>query len=614
MCGINGFNFSSEELIRKMNKEVKHRGPDSDGVFVCNNLSLGHTRLAIIDLSAKASQPMFSPDDSLVLVFNGEIYNFAEIRKELGNKGHKFLSNSDSEVIINAYREYGVDCLQKFNGIFAFAIYDKKEGSLFLARDRVGVKPLYYYWDNDKFIFSSEIKAILQHPIKREVDIDALNIYFRALYVPAPLTMFEGIKKLEPASYLIYKNKSIEKKKYWQPADFENIANKSEAIKKIQGLMRDSIRLQLISDRPVGVFLSGGIDSTIITGLVSEMKKNKVETFSAIFDIESDKFNRDAQLARKTSQHYNTNHNEFLITGQDAADNLFDVIYQMDEPVSNTTQIATYLLSKYTSKKVTVVLGGDGGDELFGGYERYRLSGIISKYQKMPSLIRNTIGNFLINIIGQKHPSFSKLNLAAGAGRYLSFMAQEEKDISIILKDGYNKSTVAKDFYQENYFNESFQDFEKQFMWADIRSWLPDESLIRSDKMSMAFGLEQRVPILDHRLIELSLKIPTKWKIEGRNKKSIFKEAFKEYIPDYVLNEPKRGWFSPTSVWMRGALKSLAYEVLSSEYSPGTNEFFDFEKIKIMLDDHIEGRVYNMNLLWALITFQIWHKRFINLK
>ncbi len=600
-----------------MNAKVKHRGPDGDGIFVCGDASLGHTRLSIIDLSEKASQPMFSQDESLVLVFNGEIYNFQEIRDELRKKGHQFRSNSDSEVIISAYQEYGAECLQKFNGIFAFAIYDKKDNSLFVARDRVGIKPLYYYWDPSassgraKLVFSSEIKAILEHDIPREVNIDAFNIYFHMLYVPAPLTMFAEIKKLEPASYLIYKNNKLEQKKYWQPSDFNNIADKSEAITKIKELMKDSVRLQLISDRPVGVFLSGGIDSTVITGLVSEITNSKIKTFSANYDVKRGKFNIDADLAKRTSEYYKTAHTEIEVSGKDAKENIFDVIYHMDEPVANATQISTYILSKYTSKEVAVVLGGDGGDELFGGYERYRLSKLIGAYQKLPYVLRKTAGNLLINLAKKKYNSLDKLNLPPDVGRYLSFMSQKEVNINKILSSKYNNLSGTEKFFQENYFDEKTDDFEKKFMWADTRSWLVDESLIRSDKMSMAHGLEQRVPILDHRLVELSLKIPTKWKIKGKTGKAIFREAMKEYIPDYILSQPKRGWFSPASTWLRQDLKEIAYEALSPSYNPAAQEFFDFAGVRFMLDGHVKLKEYHMNLLWALLVFQIWHRQFI---
>lgn len=589
-----------------MNELTRHRGPDETGFFVDDQISLGHNRLSIIDLSAKGRQPMFDSKKEITLVFNGEIYNFQELKKELEKK-YVFNSKTDTEVIIYAYLEYGEECLKKFNGIFSFALWDGREQKLFLARDRVGVKPLYYYFLGDKFIFSSEIKALLAHDIPREVDVDALNIYLRALYVPAPLTMFKNIKKLEPGHYLILEKKQLRKIKYWDPQDFKNYTDKEEAIGEIKKLMKDAIRLQLISDRPVGVFLSGGIDSTAITGLVSEFTGSKVKTFSTNYDIKGDKFNLDADLAKRTSAYYQTDHTEIEVSGCDALENIFETVYHLDEPVANATTIATYLLSKRAKQEVAVVLGGDGGDELFGGYERYLWSQRISRYQKMPEIFRNLIGKII------KNKKFEKFGLPPSAKRYLSFMSQKETVINNILSTKINKNIIG-DFYQTNYFSHSADDFEKMFMWTDVRSWLPDESLIRSDKMSMAHGLEQRVPILDHRLVELSLKIPTNWKINGHNKKAIFKTAMKEYLPDYVLNQPKRGWTAPASVWLRNELKDLAYQVLSPNYCPNTRLFFNFKAIKQMLDDHLSGRVYNMNLLWALLFFQIWYKKFIEIK
>ena len=608
MCGINGFSFREEGLVKKMNDRVKHRGPDDDGVFVDDNISLGHTRLSILDLSQKGHQPMLNKDNNLVLIFNGEIYNFRELRESLKKLGHEFVSESDSEVVLAAYEEYGRDCLQKFNGIFAFAIWDKSKNELFLARDRVGVKPLYYYNEVGKLIFSSEIKAILDHPIERKLNMEALNIYFRTLYVPAPMTMFEGIKKLEPGSYLIYKNNKVEIKKYWQPTDLSNLTNRQDAVHDIKSLMKDTVRLQMISDRPVGVFLSGGIDSTVITGLASENKKEKLKTFSVGFDIAPEKFSADATLAKKTSKHFGTDHNEFVVTGNDVLENLEDVIYHMDEPVANSTQVATYLLSKHTSKQVPVVLGGDGGDELFGGYERYRLSRLISRFQMLPKHLQK-VGLMLLK--SKKQEILNKLVLAPGVDRYLGFMAQKESGVGRILKSSVNNIQATSNIFSK-YFNESNKDFEKQFMWADVESWLVDESLVRSDKMSMAHGLEQRVPILDYRLVELSKKIPTSWKIKGGTGKSIFREAMKEYIPEYVMNQPKRGWFSPTSEWFRTDLKDMASEVLSPSYNESTRDLFDFDEIQIMLKKHIDKEEYNMNLLWALMTFQIWYHKFLS--
>ncbi len=609
MCGINGFNFQDENLIKTMNEKLKHRGPDDDGFFVDEKISLGHTRLSIIDLSDKGHQPMFFDNKNLVLVYNGEIYNFEELKKDLQNKGYKFQSQTDSEVILALYQEYGEKCVEYLNGIFAFAIWDKNKGTLFIGRDRIGVKPLYYFYDKGKLLFSSEIKSILEHDIPKKLNLEALNIYLRMLYVPAPLTMFEGIKKLEPGSCLIFKDKKLTIKKYWQPSKFTNLSSQEDAKQNIRSLMKESVNMQLISDRPVGVFLSGGIDSSIITGLVTENTKNKVKTFSAAYDVNPDKFNADAKLAQKTAKYFDTDHKEIYITGKDALDNLESVVYHMDEPVANATQISTYLLAKETVKDVTVVLGGDGGDELFGGYERYRLSKLISDYQKLPKVIKST-AKPLLSFFAKYKTSLHKFELEPGVERYLTFMAQKEKNVARFLKKNKNNLNITSDFYNNQYFAKLDKDFEKNFMWADVRSWLPDESLLRSDKMTMAHGLEQRVPILDHRLVELSLQIPTDWKIDGKNTKAIFKEALQDYIPEYLFNQPKRGWFSPTSAWLRRELKNLAYEVLSPDYNIETKEIFDFVEIKKMLDDHIEMRAYHMNLLWALIVFQIWFKKF----
>lgn len=611
MCGINGFTFRDEQLIRQMNDRIKHRGPDGDGVFVDDSVSLGHRRLSIIDLSEKGAQPMFTPDRTKVLVFNGEIYNFQSLREELKKHGYQFHSDTDSEVILYAYELYGRDCVKHFNGIFAFAIWDQKKQELFLARDHVGVKPLYYYWNpeqNERFIFSSELKSLLVHDLKKKINQDALNIYFRMLYVPAPLTMLENVFKLEPGTWLVYKQGKIEKQRYWHLQEREFLS-RDQAAYELSNLMQDSVRLQMISDRPLGVFLSGGVDSTIITGIAQKISAQPLKTFSVAYDIMGDKFNADSSLAQKTSQYFGTDHHEYVVTGKYASENLEDVIYHMDEPVANATQIATYFLSKMTREHVVVTLGGDGGDELFGGYERYLLSKYISLYQSMPTFAKKSMAPFL-KILQKKLPTFGKLNEEPGVNRYLSFMAQKEKDVSRVLKAEVNVMKTVRDFYADHYFQDSFSDSELQFMVADISSWLPDESLLRSDKMSMAFGIEQRVPFLDLRLVELSSKIRTKDKIQGKNKKAILKDALKEYLPDYILKQPKRGWFSPTSQWMRTDLKELSQSILRPEYAD-THEWIDFKNIQQMFDNHVNQKEYQMNLLWATITFQIWYRHFM---
>jgi len=589
MCGINGFNFKNPELIKRMNDKIRHRGPDDEGIYTDDNISLGHRRLSIIDLSQKGNQPLFNEERSLCIIFNGEIYNFKELRKELEKKGHKFFSETDSEIILHLYEEHKEDCLKYLNGIFAFAIYDIKNKELFLARDRIGVKPLYYYKKDYKFIFSSEIKAILEHDIEREVNLEALNHYFRLMYVPCPLTMFKNIYKLPQAHWLKFKlssiNQDLEIKKYWDIKSFKNIKSKKEIITKIQELMRKSVKGQLISDRPVGVFLSGGIDSTSVLGIAKEFKKN-IKTFSVGFDIPDfdRKFNADLDLAKKTSEIYNTEHRELLVGEKDFLNNFEKVIYHMDEPVAEPTQIATFLLSKLAKKEVAIILGGDGGDELLGGYKRYYYSYILNSMTKIFPFLKSKI--------------------------HAKFMFQEKNEIKKILKEDINKE-LTEDFFKNKFFQQDpLVAFDKKFMLTDLRTWLADESLMRTDKMTMAHGLEQRVPILDHRLVELSMKISGKYKIKNKNQgKAIFIEAMKKYLPNHILeSDKKKVWLTPISNWLRGDFKEIALEILSENYCPETRNYFDFNRVRGMFKDHIEKRKYNLNLIWAIITFQVWYK------
>ena len=608
MCGINGFNFRDKDLIGKMNQRIQHRGPDQDGIFLDDNISLGHRRLSIIDLSEKGRQPMFNEDKSLCLIFNGEIYNFQELRTVLEKNGHRFQSKTDSEVILHLYEEHREKCLKFLNGIFAFAVWDIKNKELFLARDRIGVKPLYYYWDPSnssgqaKFIFSSEIKAILEHKIKREVDLDALNHYFRLMYVPAPLTMFKNIYKLPQAHWLkLSAQGRLEIQKYWEISSFavSDAATEKQGkdfyIQQIQTLMKQSVKGQLISDRPVGIFLSGGIDSTSVLGVASQFFSGKIKTYSVGFKVldPDKKFIQDMLLARETSRYYQTDHHELFVGSKDILDNVKEVIYHMDEPVAEPTQIATFLLSKLAKKDVAVVLGGDGGDELFGGYKRYYYSYLLNRYW-----------------ITKLFP-FLKPKIHA------RFMFQKEKKISRILNQDINQTKLTEQFFKENYFsrpgNVKVSDFEKLFMLIDLKTWLADESLMRTDKMTMAFGLEQRVPVLDHHLAELSVKISSKYKIKDKNQgKAIFIEAMKEYLPEHILkSEKKKVWLTPMSEWLRTDLKNFASEVLSPDYCLETKAYFNFKGIERFFIDHVERKEYNLNLIWALIAFQFWYKQFI---
>ncbi len=616
MCGINGFNFKDEKLIQKMNGSIKYRGPDDDGFFVNGYFSLGQVRLSILDLSQKASQPMISENGRYIIVYNGEIYNFLELKEELRKKGYKFKSQSDTEVVLNLYQEKKEKCLEKLNGIFSLAILDQKNRSLFLARDRLGVKPLYYFWDKKRFIFSSDMKPILKEKsVFREIDFTALNCYLRFLYVPEEKTFLKQIKKLKAGHFLILKDNKIKIKKYWEINNFKDKFNNfSEAKKAVKQQVEKSVARQLISDRPMGIFLSGGIDSNVILSVISNNNLlgagRKIKTYSVGFetDAEKEKFNADFNLARQSAKFFGTDHHEILISDKMIYDNFEEVVRKMGEPFSNFTNFSVYFLSQIAKKKVAVVLGGDGGDELFGGYPRYYYSRLISYYQLLPKFFRyfflDKVG---IKLFGNKFKKFS----AVGLDKFLAIRMQGNKDIKKILKKDFFNVNAPEEYFAKFFNPPKTDDYEKNFMYIDLATWLIDESLLRTDKMTMAHGLEQRVPLLDYKLVELAFQIPTKFKIKGKNTKYILKESFKNNLPDFIYQAGKRGFFAPGAKWLRRGLKPLAYEILSPAYNKSGQEIFNFNEIKKILDNHINGKKYNLNLILSLMTFQVWQKHLL---
>ncbi len=611
MCGINGFNFSDQNLIQKMNQASKHRGPDETNFLVDDGVSLGHNRLAIIDLSPNGCQPMWDADHTVVIVFNGEIYNYQELKNEL--KEYKFNSKSDTEVILNAYKKFGVDCVKKFNGIFAFAIWDTKTKTLFLARDQGGVKPLYYFYDQGKLIFSSEIKSILEHPIKREVNTEAYNLFFQLLYVPEPLTMFANVRKLLAGHYAVVKNGEMKIVNYWPQKNNLSKRNYSETVGEIRDVFRDSVKHQLISDRPVGIFLSGGLDSTAVLGAAAEFHQGPIKTFTVGFADSQDpkKFNADLDLARKTAAFYHTDHHELILTPRAVLDSLEELVWHLDEPNFNATAGAIFALAAKAKESVAVVLGGDGADELFGGYPRYYYSRLISLYQKTGWLGQTFAKTGQALGFGLAH----KLNLPPTEARVLAFLAQKQELLSTLLGPQYEPAAATNFLHTQYFLQPPTTEFENYFMQIDREGWLRDESLMRTDKMTMAHGLEARVPILDHRLVSLSEQIPVNWKFsiwqnphtfQGKN---IWKEAIKGYLPDHVLNQEKRGWFTPMAKWVRSDLKESVAEILAD--AKQNTAYFSATGIDQIWNDHLSGRQYNLNSIWATVMWQLWYNRFI---
>src|SRR3989344_4095522 len=607
MCAINGFNFKNESLIRKMNQATAHRGPDGTGVFLDGQISFGHNRLSILDTSDRAAQPMKSNDGNEIIIFNGEIYNFRELRKKL-EASYQFKTTSDTEVIIAAYQKWGKECVKYFNGMFAFALWDEKKQELFLARDPIGIKPLYYFWDGKKFIFSSEIKAILETGVPRQLNKKALEHYFRVLYLPEPHTMFENIFKLPPAHWAVLKDKKLVIEQYWKVEDekIEIPSNQKQLEEMVRNKVQSAVTRQLVSDRPLGVYLSGGIDSSVVLDCMSKEHKD-IDTFSVGFELpikeDMEKFNQDFYLARKTAAHYGTRHHEIML-GEEEAINLFEkAVWHLDEPISNPTIIPMLHLAGFAKEKVAVVLGGDGGDELFGGYERYRLSRIASVYQHIPSFFRTAL---------VASSRLQKLNTPAGVDRFSLFLFQKDDILKQVLVPEYiNENT--KQFFNQRYFQnwDKAMPFESHFMNVDRQSWLVDESLMRSDKMAMAAGLEARVPLLDQELVEFVHRIPLNKKVSYTNTKIILKQAFAGRIPEFLLNQPKRGWFSPGAKWLRHPkIDQMAREMLSPYYYSETQSLFNWDNLIPILKAHQEKSQYNFTVLWALLTFQSWARQY----
>ncbi len=607
MCAVNGFTWDDKNLLKKMNDATKHRGPDGTDIFTSDGISLGHNRLKIIDLSEAAKQPMKSHDGRYIIVFNGEIYNFAELREELSE--YPYSSKSDTEVILAAYISWGAKCVERFNGIFAFAIWDTQESELFLSRDPIGVKPLYYFHHGDQFIFSSEIKAILEHAIPRILDQQACNNYFRLGYVPAPLTMFSNVYKFPPAHYGLFKNGSFETVRYWDSVP-EPEKKSFEVLKKeVRVSVERAVEHQLISDRPVGVYLSGGIDSSVVLAAASKVHAH-MDTFSVGFALtdaeEQEKFNADFDLARRTAHFFGSTHHEIRMTSEELIPLFEQSVWHMDEPNSNPTIIPTLKLASFAKEFVTAALGGDGGDELFGGYDRYRLSAIATIYQKY-------IPSFFRSLLGKVHPRLQKLNIPEGVERYMLFMAEKDESLSKVIAPYFFMPDVTKDFLSKAYFGtpNKTTSFESSFMYIDRTTWLVDDSLMRSDKTNMADGLEMRVPLLDKNLVELSDRVPLSYKLSSRQTKKILKEAFRDVLPEYLFTQPKRGWIAPAAKWLRHPhMQAYARTVLSGEYYEGTKDLFNWNEVQTMLDDHISKKCYNLNVLWALLTFQVWAKRY----
>lgn len=602
MCGFVGFcddSKNKKKIIRDMADIIKHRGPDSDGYYVDNNIALGFRRLSIIDLD-KGSQPIFNEDKDKVIVFNGEIYNYKEIREELKSKGHKFSTNTDTEVILHGYEEYKEDILNKLRGMFAFVIYDIKEKSLFGARDFYGIKPFYYYYDNENFLFGSEIKSFLGSPnFKKELNKDMLSQYLTFQCSIGEDTFFKNTYKLLPGHYFIYKDKELEIKKYYEvklePNDDKSL---EEWVSGIREVIDNSVLAHKVSDVEVGSFLSSGVDSSLIAKLSSVDK-----TFTVGYD---NKKYSEIDYAKEFSDKINVSNVSKKISKEEYFKEFSNVQYYMDEPLADASAVMLYFLSKTASKHVKVCLSGEGADEIFGGYNIYHEPYSVSWYNKIPYFIRKCIGILVYPFRNYTGFNFLYRRSKKIEDRYIgNAFIFEPNDAKKIVNFNYGNKTY-KDFTKPYYDKVSDLDVVTKMQYIDFNFWLIYDILLKADKMSMANSLEVRVPYLDREVIEYASKLPSKYKIVGNETKYAFRKVAKEELADKVADKKKLGFPVPIREWLKedDVYQEVKNIFLESEY------FFKPKKIIKLLDDHRAGKRDNSRKIWTIYTFLVWYQEY----
>ena len=628
MCGICGFTWEDKKLLRQMADIIEHRGPDDEGYHTDKGISLANRRLKIIDLSKKGRQPIYNEDKSICVVFNGEIYNFQEIKHYLEKKGHRFYSNTDTEVIVHSYEEYGEKCLERFNGMFAFALWDSIKKKLFIARDRHGIKPLYYTLLDNKLIFASEIKSILvNNDVKRTLNYEALHYFLSFRCNSTHETMFKGIYKLAPAHYLAYSNKKLEIKKYWEQ-NF-NPLHKSEDYyaKLILKKLEESVKLQLISDVPLGAYISGGIDSTTIVALMSKLGIKDIKTFNVSFGF--GKEHDENKYARYTADYFNTDHKEMVVK-PDTAKLLPKIVWHLDEPMSDPTCIPVYLLSQHVKKHATVILTGDGGDEQFGGYSQFKFMKIHDKMRHIPKNVRKLVPLSVKYIPKEILNLFFKYSAGLGGegikrlGSFVSTNNTAEAYLNLVgifneeeKKEIYNEQTkkctdkikIVK-YLNEKYLSRKY-DYMTNIIRLDTDMILAEDMLMKADKNTMAFSIEERVPFLDHNISEIASRMPPDLKLRNFNEKYILKKAVMGIVPKQILKRKKTNFFVPIDRWFRGEIMEMAKQALSKEEikKQGIFEYKYIDKIWSHYDD---SRLFYARQLWSLLCFQLWHKIYID--
>lgn len=615
MCGICGY-FSdksiSDEILGQMNDTMRHRGPNDQGIWQeespCGAVGLAQRRLSIFDLSELGHQPMFSGDGRIVTVYNGEIYNFMELRKELEEAGHRFCSACDTEVMIAAYQKWGCNCFNRFNGMFAIALYDRERGRLILARDRMGKKPLYYYKEGKDFVFASELKPIMKFPrFKKQIDKQMIEKFLCNKYLEAPCSIFRDTYKVIPGTYLVLENHNIVVNTYWDIIEKkawgehhpENSMEK--ALNEMDVLLHDSVSVRLEADVPVGTFLSGGIDSTLVTAVAQQVCGKQVKSFSIGFH---DKERNEAEYAEAIAKQIGTEHKELYIGEPEILDMLNDLPYYYDEPFSDSSQLPTMLVSKMASEDITVALSGDGGDELYCGYKMYDWTRIAQKADWMGAAAAHIPG------MGQMKKAFPAELRAFIDNRDKDYKTQLFVNVMIEEADrllGIHGENIK--FGQEKRLK--YGDWQERRMLLDMMTYLPDEVLAKTDRASMKYSMEVRCPLLDYRIVEHSFSVPQKYKYAKGNKKYILKALTYRYVPENLLDRPKKGFGVPLKRWLRTVLK-LQIRKYADQTALRRQDIFVPEAVERLIRmQEKSDRIMYSSMLWSFYVFQRWYQMYI---
>jgi asparagine synthase (glutamine-hydrolysing) len=629
MCGIYGFVTKGEvdgAVLRAMGDALRHRGPDDEGEMLSQKgevgVALGHKRLSIIDLSPAARQPMSNEDETVWITYNGEIYNFQEIRRQLEQKGYKFRTHSDTEVILRLYEDIGIECLEKLKGMFAFAIWDSKKKTLFLARDRIGKKPLHFSVTGGGIVFASEIKSLLKYPnISREIDLKSLNKYLTYEYVPAPSTMFRAIKKLEPGCYLSYREGQFESHAYWDLPLTDNpigYRTEQEYIEELRERLSKAVKARLVADVPVGLFLSGGIDSGLVAAFATR-ENPALECFTIGFDEPS--FD-ESRHAREVARALGTKHRVMTFSMREMAESLRKLTDFLDEPLADASILPTYLLSTFTGESVRVALSGDGGDELFAGYPTYQAHRLVTYYDSLPGFLKTGL-RIAASHLPVSHDNvstdFKVKQFLKGAGvsseiRFFiwmgAFVDAEKKEL---LNDEIKVELKAHNTYEDifDYISKSklTKDLER-ILYLSMKLYLQDDVLVKVDRASMASSLEIRCPLLDHEFVEFVCRLPMVYKLNGIRTKYILKKAAEGILPGSIIHRPKKGFGVPISRWLCADLRDLMLHYLSEDRLKRQG-LFNFAYVRALVEGHLRKKSDHRKLLWPLIVFQIWHERFM---